>query len=64
MEIKVKNVLHTTRMNEIIEDDEHNKFNEDDFYELLKSLKSKKKDKYKFLLQSGRSFQSAIFRLF
>ena len=38
-------------------------FTEEDFEEILKKLNRKKRDKYKFILQAGKGFKNAIFKL-
>ena len=53
--------LHDSRMNEIYEDDD--KLTRNDFEMMIRKLKTKKADKYKFLLNGGKSFQDVLFCL-
>ena len=63
-EIKVKELLHDVRMNEIVEDDENEEFTVELFSALMEKLKKKSKEKYKYILQAGKSMKDALFRLF
>jgi hypothetical protein len=55
-------ILHDSRMNEELENDEE--LTKEDFQNMLKKLKRKKAAKYKFLLNGGESYQNAIFCLY
>ena len=37
---------------------------ENDFQEIMKKIKKKKADKYKFILNGGKSYQAALFCLY
>ena len=51
-------------MKELLENDDHENFTDDDFNNILEKLKVKSKKKYKFILNSGDSFRKALFNLF
>ena len=60
--MKVINILHLVRMEEVFENDED--FNHVDYSDLLKSLQKKNKAKYKFILKSGLVYQKCLYKLF
>jgi hypothetical protein len=61
-DIKVINILHLVRMEDVIENDED--FNHVDYSDLLKSLQKKNKEKYKFILKCGLVYQQCLYKLF
>ena len=54
--------MHEIRMKEYIDDDEQ--LTDEDFGDLLKTLKKKNKDKYQFLLKAGTDYLRVIYSLF
>ena len=60
--IEVKEIMHEIRMKEYIDDDEQ--LTDEDFGDLLKTLKKKNKDKYQFLLKAGTDYLRVIYSLF
>ena len=54
--------LHATRMSE--EDTTEEELTEKDFQNMLKKMKKKKADKYKFTLNGGESYQKTLFCLY
>ena len=64
-EIKVKNLLHKTRLNKTIYGDkEEEELSEEDFEEVLIKLRKKAPEKYNFLLKAGDSMKKAILKMF
>ena len=61
-EIEIKDEIHTIRMEEQIENDVE--FTEKIFIDSINELKKKNKKKYEFIIQSGKSFKDALFKLF
>ena len=61
-EIEIKDEIHTIRMEEQIENDVE--FTEKIFFDSINELKKKNKKKYEFIIQSGKSFKDALFKLF
>ena len=55
-------LLHEHRMSEEYSDNEI--LTENDFQEMMKKIKKKKADKYKFILKGGKSYQTALFSLY
>ena len=60
-DFKTLRILHESRMKEEIENDEN--LTKEDFQNMLKKLKSKKAEKYKFMLRGGKSYLDALFCL-
>ena len=63
-EVKIRELLHDVRMEEIVENDDHEDFTIEDFNKTLEKLKKKSKEKYKFILMAGDSMKKVLFRLF
>ena len=59
-DVKVRELLHEARMNEIVKDDENEDFTEEAFTQMMEKLQKKSKEKYKYILQAGKS----MFRMF
>ena len=64
VDLIIINIMHEHRMIEHVENEEFENFTDEDFCELLKNLKKKNKDKYRFILKGGQSFLKCLFRLF
>ena len=61
-DIKYKKIIHEIRMEEIIEDDIE--FSIELFNKTLLTLSKKPGGKYNFIMKSGKSLKSALFKLF
>ena len=62
-DLKVIKLLHSARMNQIVEESD-DVFTKKDFDDLLKNLQKNNKTKYKFILKAGSSLHKCLFRLF
>ena len=60
--VEMKHKLHEKRMQEKFANEP--KLTNEMFYEALKELSSKKKDKYRFIVKAGESFIQALLNLF
>ena len=61
-DLKTLRILHEQRMLEECSDEES--LSENDFQNMMKKLKKKKADKYKFILNGGKSYQNVLFCLY
>ena len=64
LDVKVRELLHDARMSELVENDEHEDFTIEVFTNMMDKLKKKSQAKYKYILQAGKSFKDALFRMF
>ena len=60
--LKTLRSLHEVRMSEVVTNNEH--LTEQDFDKMLTKIKKKKAEKYKFTLNGGGSYRSALFCLY
>ena len=64
-EIEIRNMLHETRLKEVVlSDDDEESLSEDDFENVLIKLRKKAPEKYNFLLKGGDSMKRAILKMF
>ena len=63
-DVRLKDMIHEARMNEVVDDDGDARLSIEVFENSLKELEKKNKEKYAFILKSGNDYKQALYKLF